>query len=170
MIILGIGSNLPSKFGDRFDNINLAISFLKLKGIKITNQSSFYETPSYPDQSKPKYLNILIITNSSLNLSELASIIISTEKELGRKRDVKNDPRTCDIDIIDFNGQNTNFIYKHLHFTVPHEKLVSRNFVLIPLQEMLPQWKHPITNELVDILIKKLTLEDKNSILKITKS
>jgi 2-amino-4-hydroxy-6-hydroxymethyldihydropteridine diphosphokinase len=167
MIILGIGSNLSSIFGDRFDNINHTIDLLKLEGIKIINKSSFYETHSYPDKTKPKFLNIVISTNSNLSTDKLASIIISIEKKLGRKRKIKNDPRTCDIDIIDFNGKNINFKYKDLQFIVPHEKLVYRNFVLFPLKEILPKWRHPKTNEPVDILIKKLTLEDKNSILKI---
>jgi len=170
MIILGIGSNLSSKFGDRFDNINVTISFLKSKGIKILKQSSFYETPSYPNKNKPKYLNIIISTNSNLNVKDLASIITFVEGKLGRKRNIKNDPRTCDIDIIDFNGQNIDFIYNKSYFKVPHEKLIYRNFVLIPLHEIHPRWKHPKTNELINILIKKLTIEDKNSILKVTKS
>ena len=54
MIFLGLGSNLPSKYGDRFANINMAISSLAAYGIKVIKKSSFYETPSYPDISKPK--------------------------------------------------------------------------------------------------------------------
>ena len=81
----------------------------------------------------------------------------------------KNDPRTCDIDIIDYNNQILNFKYKNLEYTVPHKKLIHRNFVLFPLQEVLPNWRHPKNKELVSILIKKLPNEDKNSILKIKK-
>ena len=60
MIILGLGSNLHSSFGDRFENINKALSILETHKIKILLKSSFYETPSYPDKSKPKFLNIII--------------------------------------------------------------------------------------------------------------
>ena len=87
-----------------------------------------------------------------------------------RKRSKKNDPRTCDIDIIDFNGKNLNINHKNLDFTVPHIKLTYRNFVLIPIQEILPNWKHPITKENITDLIDKLSQQDKNSILKINKS
>ena len=57
MIFLGIGSNLSSSFGNRFKNIDLAISLIKENGLKIIKKSSYYETPSYPDKKKPKYIN-----------------------------------------------------------------------------------------------------------------
>ena len=50
MIILALGSNLSSKYGDRFTNLNLAISYLELYGIKVIKRSSFFETPSYPNK------------------------------------------------------------------------------------------------------------------------
>lgn len=92
------------------------------------------------------------------------------EESLERKRERKNEPRTCDIDIIDYNNQILNFKYNNLNFTVPHEKLIYRNFVLFPLQEICPDWKHPQTKEPITVLIEKLSKEDKNSILKIKKS
>ena len=62
------------------------------------------------------------------------------------------------------------FKYKNLDFTIPHKELASRSFVLFPLQEILPEWRHPKTNESVSNLIKKLPDDEKNSILKIKKS
>ena len=82
----------------------------------------------------------------------------------------KNDPRTCDIDIIDFNGQIIDFKYKNLDFSVPHKELSYRNFVLFPLKEILPEWTHPKSKESINMLIDKLSDEDKNSILKVKKS
>ena len=98
------------------------------------------------------------------------SVLIFIEKRLERKRNKKNDPRTCDIDIIDFNGQIVDFKYKNLNLSLPHSKLIYRNFVLIPLYEILPDWKHPKTKDSIDVLINKLSNNDKNSILKIKKS
>ena len=71
---------------------------------------------------------------------------------------------------IDFNSQIFDFKYKNLDFTVPHKKLSYRNFVLIPLKEILPNWIHPKTKDSIDKLLDKLPIEDKNSILKIIKS
>ena len=170
MIYLGIGSNLPSTFGDRFDNINFAVEHLKKHQIEINRRSSFYETPSYPNQENPKFINIVINIKTSLSLKDLILAIIDTEKKLKRKRKVKNDPRTCDIDIIDYKGQVLISKYFEDEFIVPHRYLSLRSFVLLPLYEICPEWQHPSTNETVTELINKLPKEDKKTILKIKKN
>ena len=170
MIFLALGSNLSSSFGDRFENINFAISYLEGYGIQIIKKSHFYETNSYPDKENPKFINIVISVKSHLPLVDLMSVLLFIEEKLERKRNKKNDPRTCDIDIIDFNNQILDFKYKNLNLTVPHKELIFRNFVLIPLREISPEWKHPITKENISSLINKLTDEEKKSILMIKKN
>jgi len=167
MIFLGLGSNLPSKYGDRFANINLAISYLESYGIKVIKRSSFYKTPSYPDKENPEFINVVILVETNLPPVELMSVLTFIEEKLERKRIKKNDPRTCDIDMIDYNSQILNLKYNNLDFTVPHKELTSRNFVLFPLQEISPMWKHPKTKETINNLIQKLNEGEKNSILKI---
>ena len=170
MIFLGLGSNLPSKYGDRFTNINLAISSLEGYGIKVIKKSSFYETPSYPNKENPKFINAVILVETILPPVDLMSVLIFIEEKLERKRGKKNDPRTCDIDIIDYNSQILNLRYNNLDLTVPHKELTLRNFILFPLQEISPTWKHPKTKEIISVLLQKLNDEDKNSILKIVKN
>ena len=170
MFLLGLGSNLPSSFGNRFENLSLATSYLEEHQIKIIKRSSFYETPSYPDIKNPKFINIVVEVSTYLSPEDLASVLIFVEKKLERKRIKKNDPRTCDIDIIDYNGKVFDFIYKNLIFKVPHEKLTYRNFVLYPLREIVPKWVHPKTKDSIDELITKLPNEEKKCILKIAKS
>ena len=170
MILLGLGSNLPSSYGNRFKNIDLAVYSLNGYGIKIKKKSSYYETPSYPDHNHPKFINIVIQVETDLPPEDLASVLIFIEESLQRERSKKNNPRTCDIDIIDYNNQILNFKHKDLEFIVPHEKLIYRNFVLFPILEIYPDWIHPKTNELITELIEKLPNEDKNSILKVKES
>jgi len=167
MIILSLGSNLQSKFGSRFKNLNLAMRQLKKKGIIINKKSSFYETPSYPDKNKPKFINMVVEVKTDLLPINLMLILINIEKLLGRQRRKKNDPRTCDIDIIDYDGQVNEFLTQNSKLIIPHKDLSSRNFVLFPLQEILPDWKHPKSKENVSALIQKLPEEDRKSILKI---
>ena len=169
MIVLGLGSNLNSSYGDRFNNINHALSTLESYKIKILLKSSLYETPSYPNNNDPRFINMVIGISTNLKPEELAAASISVEESLERKRNYKNEPRTCDIDIIDYNGQIINFKYKNFDFNVPHVNLIYRNFVLFPLKEILPEWKHPKTKEPIDLIIKKLSDVDKKSILKIKK-
>ena len=170
MLLLGLGSNLSSNFGNRFENIDLAISYLQSHKIQLLKKSSFYETLSYPDIKNPKFINVIIEVLTHLPPEEFASVLISIEESLERKRNQKNEPRTCDIDIIDYNGRVMDFSYKGLIFKVPHEKLIYRNFVLYPLQEIAPNWVHPITKEKISNLIEKLPEEDRKSILKVKKN
>ena len=170
MILLGIGSNLTSSFGDRFTNIDLAVSYLEHYKIKIIKKSSFYETPSYPNSNYPKFINVVVSASSELPPEDFASVLIFIEEQLERKRNIKNEPRTCDIDIIDYYGKVMNFTYQGLNFKVPHSKLNYRNFVLYPLKEVVPDWSHPESKVKIDTLIKNLKDEDRKSILKIKKS
>ena len=169
MIVLSLGSNLDSSYGNRFKNIDLAISYLKSFNIKLLKKSSFYETPSYPNNKNPKFINIIIEIEGNLTPLELAKNLILVEERLERKRGKKNDPRTCDIDIIDFENKIIDFKMNGMDYSIPHKRLSFRNFVLFPLKEILPQWKHPKTNEDVNVLIDNLSFEDKNSILKVDK-
>ena len=148
MFLLGLGSNLSSSFGDRFVNLDLAVSYLESYKIKIVKKSSFYETQSYPDIKNPKFINIVVEASTYLSPEDLASVLIFIEEKLERKRIKKNEPRTCDIDIIDYNGEVLEFTYKNLIFKVPHENLIYRNFVLFPLQEIAPRWVHPKNKEI----------------------
>ena len=170
MLLLGIGSNLKSSYGDRFENINLSISFLQKNKINVLKRSSFYETPSFHNIKNPKFINVVIEVSTLLSLEEFLSVLISTEEKLERKRGFKNDPRTCDIDLLDYNGQINNLYYKNLIFKVPHEELTLRNFVLYPLKEVAPNWHHPKTKEKVNTLINKLSEENRKSIFKVQKS
>ena len=138
--------------------------------ILIINKSDFYETYSYPNKENPKFINNVILVETILPPIDLMSVLIFIEAKLERKRVKKNDPRTCDIDIIDYNSQIFNLKYNNLDLMVPHKKLIFRNFVLLPLQEISPEWKHPITKENINTLIDKLSEDDKKSILKIKKN
>ena len=97
-IYLGIGSNL----GDRKKNIEQAKYKLVEKNIKILELSNYYESVSWPDPKNPKFLNIVIKISTNLKPTQLLNTCKLIELELGRKKSVKNAPRICDIDIIDF--------------------------------------------------------------------
>ena len=99
IVFLGIGSNL----GLRKINIEKAKSLLVDYNLNFLSVSSFYETPSWPDPRNPKFLNIILKLKCHYSPLELLKICKSIEIQLGRKKAKKNAPRTCDLDIIDFN-------------------------------------------------------------------
>ena len=158
MIYIGIGSNL----GNRIENITKAKYFLDLNGINITKSSSYYETFSWPDPNKPKFINIVVQSNTKASPEKLLKIFKSIEKKLGRKKKSKNSPRTCDIDIISYNQRILTG-----NITIPHKRMHKRNFVLIPLFELNKNWFHPKTNENIKKLIFSLSIKDIRSIKQI---
>ena len=166
MIYLNIGSNLPSEVGDRETNILKSINCLKNLKINLIKISSFYETPSYPNYSDPKFINLCVKLETNLNAIELLNEIKKIEIKLGRKRLNKNEPRTCDIDIIDFNGE----IIKNDELIVPHPRLHVRNFVIYPLKEIEPNWSHPISNKNIDSFFQELDKNSHNEITRLSKS
>ena len=89
MIHLNIGSNLESKFGNRFENISITLKLLINSKLKINKISDFYETPSYPNKKLPFYLNVGIFANYEHDEITLINEIKSIEKKIGRTKSKK---------------------------------------------------------------------------------
>ena len=162
MIHLNIGSNLDSLYGNKFKNITIAVYLLINSKLKIRKISNFYETPSYPNNKLPKFVNIGLLTeygDGQINLLKEISLI---EKKIGRVVSKKNNPRVCDIDIIDYDGLTKNSKL----LKIPHPRCHLRNFVLYPIREIDPKWVHPLSKKNVDFLIDDL---DQKSTIEITR-
>ena len=166
MIHLNIGSNLESKFGNRFDNISTAINLLISSKLKIIKTSNFFETPSYPNKKYPYFVNIGVYANYEFDEVTLINQINSIEKKIGRIKSKKNDPRVCDIDIIDFNG----LVIDKNNLKIPHEKCHLRNFVLYPILQIDPKWIHPIIKKNVKFLINNLDQKSRIEITRLNKN
>ncbi|MDC0454805.1 2-amino-4-hydroxy-6-hydroxymethyldihydropteridine diphosphokinase [Candidatus Pelagibacter sp.] len=157
-IFLGIGSNL----GNRIINIEKAKSLLLDIGINFISVSNYYETPSWPDPKKPKYINIVLKVTCGYKPVELLNLCKNIEKKLGRKKASKNSPRICDIDIIDFDRLVLNG-----SLNLPHSRMHERNFVLFPLFEIEKGWIHPVKKTNIKKLIFSLPIKDIRSINRI---
>ena len=158
---LAIGSNL----GNKVSNIEITKFELEKHKIKILKSSSNYISESWPDTSKPNYINIIIKIKTSLLPLELLQICNLIELKLGRVRTTKNAPRTCDIDIIDYNKKILN--EKNNKLILPHPRMSDRIFVLLPLFEVDKSWKHPKTMINIVNMINSLPIKDLRSIKKI---
>ena len=166
MIHINIGSNLKSKFGTKFDNISIAINLLIEAKIKIKKVSKFYESPSYPNKNLPRFINVGVLIEANFSSLMLFKKIKLIEKKLGRTKSKKNDPRVCDIDIIDYNG----LIKQTKLLKLPHQRSHLRNFVLYPIREIDPDWKHPILKKNVEFLINDLDQKSRIEITRLQKS
>jgi len=160
IIYLGLGSNL----GNRELNLEKAKYLLQSKKIKIIKISNFYESESWPNIKFPKYLNIILKVKTYLSPLKLFALTKSIEKKLGRKKTPKNYPRKCDIDIIDYNSEIISMKINNNEITIPHPKLHNRNFVLVPLNEVANNWKHPKFNQNISNLLSKISIKELRSI------
>ena len=164
MILLSLGSNLPSKFGDSKNTILKCYDFFNNNDIKILKKSSFYETFAIPNKSDPKFVNSVISVETRFSPEELIKYILKVEEKFDRKREQINAPRTCDIDIVDFNSEIINIFNKNISLEIPHPRLEQRSFVLYPIREIDKNWKSPLSGKKIDQLIEHLDAETKKNI------
>ena len=164
MILLSLGSNLPSKFGDSKKTLLKCYEFFNNSEVKILKKSSFYESVAIPNKSDPKSINSVISIETKFSPEELIKYILSVEEKFDRKRAQVNAPRTCDIDIVDFNGEVINILNKNISLEIPHPRLEKRSFVLYPIREIDKNWKSPLSGKYIDQLIENLDVETKKNI------
>ena len=158
VIYLGIGSNL----GNRKKNIEMTKFKLVANNVEIIKTSSYYESLSWPNQNNPKFINIIVKVKTRYTPLELIQKCQNIEKEMGRKKSPKNSPRVCDIDIIDYKNKEIN-----RGLILPHPRMHTRNFVLLPLFEIDKDWKHPVLKHNIKKLILSLSNSDIRSIKQI---
>jgi 2-amino-4-hydroxy-6-hydroxymethyldihydropteridine diphosphokinase len=136
-VYLSLGSNL----GDRAAQINQALARLEEKGVRIVKRSSFYETGPLEFLDQGWFLNIAVEAETELTPSKLLKLVLDVEKELGRERIIKSGPRTIDIDILLFDATAV----RGEELEIPHPRMTERKFVLVPMAEIAPELRHPIS-------------------------
>jgi len=156
---LALGSNL----GDKFQNLEKAKFELEKHKVKIVKSSSNFFSASWPDSSKPNFINLVLKTKTNMSAMKLLETCNLIEEKLGRVRSRKNDPRSCDIDILDYDQININTE----NLILPHPRMCKRNFVLLPLFEINKSWKHPKSKINIVKLINSLPIKDLRSIKQI---
>ncbi|HWA03923.1 MAG TPA: 2-amino-4-hydroxy-6-hydroxymethyldihydropteridine diphosphokinase [Rhizomicrobium sp.] len=151
MIAVALGANLPSRAGSPYDTLLAALDALCDAGAGISAVSPFYRSPAWPDPRDPPFVNAVAVVTTELSPSDLMEALHGIERAFGRTRSAKNAPRTLDLDLVDFNGR----VEKGPPI-LPHPRLRERGFVLVPLADLAPDWRHPVTGETVSELIAAL--------------
>ena len=116
----------------------------------IKRKSFIYQTAAWGNTRQPDFLNQVIVVETKLTAAQTMQTILAIEKKMGRVRTKKNAPRIIDIDILFFNKE----IIHTKDLDIPHPRLQERNFVLIPLNQLSPNLKHPVLNKTIKELLK----------------
>lgn len=160
IVYLSIGTNL----GNKLANLEKTKYLIFSDKIKIDKISKIYKSPSWPDRNLPFYLNIVLKIQTSLNPYELLKRLNLIETKMGRKRKHKNEPRICDIDILDYDKMIINQRKHEQKLILPHPLMHKRAFILIPLFDIEKNWFHPKKKVNIGDLFKDLTIKNINSV------
>jgi 2-amino-4-hydroxy-6-hydroxymethyldihydropteridine diphosphokinase len=131
--------------------------------IRVLKVSPFYTSPAWPDPTNPPYVNAVALVQTPMGPAGLLEALHGIEAAFGRERSVANAPRTLDLDIIDFDGR-----VEAGPPILPHPRAADRAFVLKPLADVAPAWRHPGSRKLVAVLLAGLPESDVAAVTRIT--
>jgi 2-amino-4-hydroxy-6-hydroxymethyldihydropteridine diphosphokinase len=158
VILIGIGGNLESaQFGPPCDTLTAALAALKEKRIRILTRSGWYRTEPVPRSDQPWFVNAVVSLATELGAKDLLNALQATERQFGRVRGEPNAPRILDLDILDYQGE----VMDTTSLVLPHPRLHERRFVLIPIAEIAPDWRHPILELTAVQLLAQLSSEQR---------
>ena len=140
---------LGSNMGNSKTQLSKAIRHIEKQIGPVSRLSGLYTTAAWGNTNQPDFLNQVIIVETKLTALQTIATILQIEKKMGRVRTVKNAPRIIDIDILFFNRE----IIELPHLQVPHPQIQNRRFVLVPLNELSPNLKHPALHRSVHQLL-----------------
>ncbi len=156
-VFISLGSNL----GIRENNLQQAINLIvQLPQTSLVNQSGMYSTAAWGKTDQPDFLNMAIEISSALLPVDLMESLLQLEEKMGRVRNDHWGPRIIDMDILFYDKEIIHL--PHLH--VPHPEMHNRNFVLVPLNEIAPEFIHPVFKKKIAQLLEECP--DKLTVLK----
>ena len=156
MILIALGANLPSPAGEPAQTLRAAFEALGTHGADVRAVSKFYATPAWPDPNDPPFVNAVAHIETALSPVALLAALHNVETAFGRRRSERNAPRTLDLDLLDYDGR-----IEPGPPALPHPRMTGRGFVLVPLADIAPGWRHPVTGRCVQSLIADLPQEQR---------
>ena len=155
-IYVALGANLASAIGAPRRTLEEALARIRRAGVDVLGVSPWYETRPLDDRDQPRYVNGVAELATERDPETLLGLLHDVEEGLGRQRRLRWESRTVDLDLIDYRGLERTDRPPLL----PHPGAAERLFVLLPLNDVAPQWRHPVTGQSIDCLIRALPRRD----------
>ena len=157
MILLGLGANLDHPdYGPPRRTLEAALEALRQAGVGVLARSRWYRSAPVPASDQPWFVNGVAEVETDLSPAELLDLLHGIEAEMGRQRRVRNEARIIDLDLL-IHGETVSAPGESP--VLPHPRLAERAFVLLPLAELAPDWRHPATGQSVTEMIRALPLD-----------
>jgi 2-amino-4-hydroxy-6-hydroxymethyldihydropteridine diphosphokinase len=154
-IFIGLGANLHhEQFGTPRQTLQAALAELGRYGVRVVRVSPWYRTAPIPASDQPWYENAVAEIATDLPADRLLAELHAVEAAFGRARTVPNAARPIDLDLLDFHGEIA--AGGPGRATLPHPRMNGRAFVLRPLSDLAPYWRHPVTGQPIAALIEAL--------------
>lgn len=153
MILIGVGSNLASaQYATPIETAAAAVVALPSIGVQVLARSAWYLSEPVPVSDQPWFVNAVASIATALDPSTLLDRLLALETRFGRIRSLPNADRTLDLDLLDYEGSRL----ESKRLVLPHPRLHQRRFVLAPLCELAPEWRHPILGLTAAALLARL--------------
>jgi 2-amino-4-hydroxy-6-hydroxymethyldihydropteridine diphosphokinase len=156
-IYIGLGANLDHpKYGSPTATLAAALVELDDRGVKLRRLSAWYRSAPMPLSDQPWYVNAVAEVATDLVPEALLAELHAVEEAFGRVRTVPNAARIIDLDILDFRGEIASG-----RVVLPHPRMTERAFVLRPLADLAPDWRHPISGQSIQVLLAALPADQR---------
>jgi 2-amino-4-hydroxy-6-hydroxymethyldihydropteridine diphosphokinase len=139
-VVIALGSNLAGGYGSSEALLEAALARLPEAGLKILNRSSWWRSAAWPDPNAPEYRNGVALVEANAGPHEVLDRLLAIERDFGRVRGAPNEARTLDLDLI----AHGRLVLDTPDLTLPHPRAHDRRFVMGPLAEIAPSWRHPV--------------------------
>jgi 2-amino-4-hydroxy-6-hydroxymethyldihydropteridine diphosphokinase len=140
MILVALGSNVSGPWGKPRDTVLRALRELDSDRTQLIVASSLLETTPFGKMNQPSFINAVVRIATAMPPEALMLHLHDIERRAGRRRRMRWGPRTLDLDLLDYHG-----LVRHGRLELPHPGIAERDFVLTPLMEIAPSWRHPVT-------------------------
>ncbi|MGZ9100236.1 MAG: 2-amino-4-hydroxy-6-hydroxymethyldihydropteridine diphosphokinase [Brevundimonas sp.] len=138
-VVVALGCNDRGAWTDCREALEAALARFRAEGIDVVARSSWWRSAAWPDPGDPPFLNGVVIVRTAHGPHALMAALGRIEEAFGRRRGVANAPRTLDLDLI-AHGRTTGDLDGLI---LPHPRAAERRFVMGPLAEIAPGWRHP---------------------------
>jgi 2-amino-4-hydroxy-6-hydroxymethyldihydropteridine diphosphokinase len=153
-IVIALGSNLAGEHGSSEALLEAALAKFPEAGLKILKRSSWWRSAAWPDPNGPEYRNGVALVEADAGPHEVLAALLAIERGFGRVRGAPNEARTLDLDLI-AHGRT---VSETRDLTLPHPRAHERRFVMGPLAEIAPDWRHPTLGRTADDLAAAVTV------------
>ena len=140
-VLIGLGANLATRrWGAPQQTLAAALAALASMGVSVLARSGWYASAPLPPSGQPWFVNAVAVVMTGRGAPGLLALMQAIERQFGRIRGVRNAPRRIDLDLLDYQGEQL----CSPNLRLPHPRLHERRFVLEPIAEIAPLWRHSI--------------------------